>query len=92
MGSALSEQTARSSTPSRLPADAIRGDATQWLSVSAIVQMLEARGIVLPETDDDADGERLLAEQFLQQASTAGQIGEVDPGREPMSIWSSWLG
>lgn len=79
--------------PSRLPADAIRNDATQWLSVSAIVQILENRGVVLPRTDDDADGERLLAEQLLQQASTAGQIGEVDPGRDAYEylVELAWL-
>jgi len=66
--------------PSRLPGDSIRSDAAQWLSVSAIVQVLEARGIVLPDTENDAEGERLVAEQFLQQASSSGQIGEVDSG------------
>jgi hypothetical protein len=66
--------------PSRLPADNMRRDATQWLNVSAIVQVLETRDIVLPDTENDVAGERLLAEQFLQQASAAGQIGEVDSG------------
>ena len=66
--------------PSRLPADRMRSDASQWLNVSAIVQVLETRDIVLPDTENDAAGERLLAEQFLQQASAGGQIGEVDSG------------
>ena len=66
--------------PSRLPADNMRRDATQWLNVSAIVQVLETRDIVLPDTENDTAGERLVAEQFLQQASAADQIGEVDSG------------